>query len=63
MAIHFPRLGWKIQKLDDVVDGKLPDDLDYMSIFSKVIGDKLSNGSRVIYTRAEIISYAIALSI
>ena len=31
--------------LDAVVDGKFPDDMDSASIFSKVIGDKLSYGS------------------
>ena len=34
------------QNLDVIVDGNLPDDQDYASIFSKVIGHKLSNGSR-----------------
>ena len=33
------------QKLDAVIDGKLPDDLDAASVFSKVIGHKPSNGS------------------
>ena len=33
------------QKLDDVVDVNFPNDLDYASIFSKVIVQKLSNGS------------------
>ena len=31
--------------LDAVVDGKFPDDMDSASIFSKVIGEKLSYGS------------------
>ena len=40
------------QKLDAVVDEILPDDLDLTSIFSKVIGHKLSNSSsRDLYTR------------
>ena len=34
------------QKMYAVVDGNLPDDLDSLSIFSKVIGHKLSDGSR-----------------
>ena len=34
------------QTLDTVVDEKLPDDQDYASFFSKVIGRKLSQGSR-----------------
>ena len=34
------------QKLDAVVDRKLPDDLDSASIFSKVVWHKLSNSSR-----------------
>ena len=33
------------KKLDAVVNGKLPDDLDSASIFSKVIDHKLSSGS------------------
>ena len=33
------------RKLDAVVVGKLPNDLDSSSIFSKLIGHKLSNGS------------------
>ena len=32
-------------KLDAVIDGNLPDDLDSASIFSKVIGHKLSDSS------------------
>ena len=40
-----PGLGGNTQKLDAVVDGKLPNDLDSASIFSKVIGHKLSKGS------------------
>ena len=39
-----PGLGEKTQILDAVVDEKLPYDLDYTYIFSKVIGHKLSNG-------------------
>ena len=35
----------KTQKLDGVVDGKFPDDLDSASIFREVIGHKLSDGS------------------
>ena len=42
----FLGLGRNTQKLDIVVDGNLPDDLDSASIFSKVIGHKLFNGSR-----------------
>ena len=46
MAIHSPpALVWNTQKLDAVVDGKLPDDLDSASILIKVIGHKLSDGS------------------
>ena len=33
------------KKLDAVVDRKLPNDIDYASIFIKVIGHKLSGGS------------------
>ena len=33
------------QKLDAVVDGKLPDDLDSASISSRLIGHKLYDGS------------------
>ena len=40
-----PGLGGNTQKLDAVVDGKLPNDMDYASISGKVIGHKLSNGS------------------
>ena len=40
-----PLLDSNTQKLDAVVDGKLPDDLDSASIFSKVIGHKISDGS------------------
>ena len=40
-----PELVRHTQKLDAVVDGKLPDDLDSASIFSKVIGHILSDGS------------------
>ena len=41
-----PALVGNIQKLDVVIYGKLHGDLDCASIFSKVIGHKLSNGSR-----------------
>ena len=41
----YPALVWNTQQLDDVVDGKLPNDLDSASIFSKVMGYKLSDGS------------------
>ena len=40
-----PALVGNTQKLDAVIDVKLPDNLDYVSIFRKVIGHKLSNGS------------------
>ena len=40
-----PGLGGNTPKLDAAVDRKLPDDLDYASIYSKVIGHKLSDGS------------------
>ena len=40
-----PVLGGNTQKLDAVVDGKLTNDLDYASIFSKFIGHKLSDSS------------------
>ena len=43
-------MGRNTPKLDAVVDGKLTDDLDSASIFSKVIGYKLSDGySRDLY--------------
>ena len=32
------------QKLDAVIDVNLPDDLDYASVFSKIIYHKLSDG-------------------
>ena len=38
-------LGGNTKKLDTVVDVKLPNDLDYVPIFRKVIGQKLSDGS------------------
>ena len=41
-----PGLGRNTQKLDAVVDGKFPDDLYSASIFSKLIGNKLSDGIR-----------------
>ena len=31
------------QKLDTVIDGKFPNDWDYMSIFSKVVGKNISD--------------------
>ena len=40
-----PRLVGKTKILDAVVDGKLPNDLNSASIFSKVIDHKLSNSS------------------
>ena len=40
-----PVLVGHTQKLDAVVDGKLPDNLYSASIFSKAISHKLSNGS------------------
>ena len=40
------------QKLDTVVDENFPDDLDYASIFNKVIGHKLSDSfSNYLYSR------------
>ena len=39
-----PALVRHIPKLDAVIDGKLPSDLDSAPIFSKEIGQKLSNG-------------------
>ena len=39
-----PVLVGQTQKLDAVVDGKFPNDLEYASIFRKVIGHKLSDG-------------------
>ena len=41
-----PTLVWNTQKLDTVVDGKLPEDMYSASIFSKVIGNKLSGNSK-----------------
>ena len=38
-------MGGNTQKLDVVIDKKLPNDLDSASIFIKVIGHKLSDGS------------------
>ena len=47
-----PGLDRQSQKLDVVVDRKLPNNIDSTSIFSKVIGDKLSGGSiQDLYTR------------
>ena len=40
-----PGLGRNTQELDAVVDVKLPNDLDSVSIFSKMICHKLSDGS------------------
>ena len=40
-----PGLGGNTQKWDAVVNGKLTGDLDYASIFSKLIGHKLSDSS------------------
>ena len=40
-----PGLGRNNQNFDNVVDRKLPDDLNSASIFSQVIGFKLSDGS------------------
>ena len=40
-----PALFGNTQKLDAAVDGKLTSDLDSVSIFSKVIGHNLSDGS------------------
>ena len=42
----YPGLDENTPKLDAVVDGKLPNSLYYASIFSKVIGHKLSDVSR-----------------
>ena len=41
-----PGLGGNTQNLDTVIDGKLPNDLDYESIFSKVICHKLFDSSK-----------------
>ena len=50
-----PGLVRKSKKLDAVVDRKLPNNPDSASIFSKVIGDKLSDGSsRDLYTRCRM---------
>ena len=40
-----PTLDGNTQKLDAVIDRKLPDDLDSALVFSKVIGQKLSDSS------------------
>ena len=41
--------------MDSIVDRNLPDDLDSATIFSKVIGHKLSDGSRCdLYMRCRI---------
>ena len=50
-----PALVGHTQKLDAVVYIKLPNDLDFVSIFIKVIGHKLSAGSIVdLYTRCSV---------
>ena len=50
-----PVLVGNTQKLDAVVDGNFPDALDSASIFSKVIGQKLSNSYRSdLYSRCRI---------
>ena len=41
----FPDLVRQSKKLDPGIDGKLPDDINSMPIFSKIIGHKLSDGS------------------
>ena len=47
-----PGLVRQSQELDTIVDGKLPDNINLMSIFRKVIIDKLSRGSsRYLYKR------------
>ena len=51
----YPGLVRQFQKLDATTDGKLSDNRDLTSIFSKVISDKLSNGSRKdLYTRCRM---------
>ena len=37
-------MAWNNPKLDAIIDGKVPDDLDSASVFSKVICHKISNG-------------------
>ena len=50
-----PGLVGHTQKLDAVVERKLPNDLNYGSIFSKLIGHKISNiSSGDLYTRCRI---------
>ena len=50
-----PDLGINTQKLDAVVDRNFPNDLDYASIFRKVISHKLSDGSSdEIYSRYRV---------
>ena len=50
-----PGLVRQIQKLDVIVDGNFPNDQDSASTFSKLIGHKLSNGSRGnLYTRCRM---------
>ena len=51
----FPDLVGQNQKLDTAADGKLSDDLDYASVFIKVIGHKLSKDSiSDLYTRCRM---------
>ena len=53
--MHFPCHGQGFPKLDAVVDGKLRNDWDSASIFSKVMGDKLSdNSSDDLYLRCRM---------
>ena len=42
-----PGLVRKSQKLDAVIDGKFPDNIDLTSIFSKLIGEKIYNALTV----------------
>ena len=50
-----PGLVGQYQKLDAVIDVKLPDDLDLTSIFIKIINHKLSYGSiGDLYTRCKM---------
>ena len=50
-----PDLVGKTQELGAVVDRNFPNDIDYASIFSKVIGQKLSHSSRDdIYTHCRV---------
>ena len=55
-------LGGKNQKIDAVVDGKLPDDMDSASIFMKVIGHKLFigyNGDLYMRCRMNFTNYSV----